>query len=728
MGWFEEQIKNREENDREIVSDAFAGIAGAVLGKRLSTALEDDRIKTRDELDRILKFYHIKPSEIPDNITDVNDQLDYILHPNGIMRRTIKLGEHWYRDAVGALLGVRKDNGQVTALLPSGMSGYCFYDIDGKRRKLSRRTEKLFEEEALCFYKPFPLKKLGISDFVKYIVGTLSVSDLVLFALATLAVTLVGLFSPKLNQLIFSDVIESGSLRLVLAMSVFLFCLSISTVIINAVKSLIMARINTKLSLSVQSATMMRVLSLPPSFFKEYASGDLTSRATYIQSLCNMLVSTALSTGLTSVFSLIYISQISAYAPTLVVPAICIILVTILFSTVSTLLQMKIFKKQMEYSSKLNGLEYSLISGVQKLKLSGAENRAFAKWGNSYAKEAALTYNPPAFIKINSVISMAISLVGSIVMFYMAVKSHIGVADYYAFNTAYGMVSGAFASFAEIAFSIARIKPTVDMARPIMEALPEASEGKKAITRLSGNIELNNITFRYNEDMPNVIDGLSLKIRSGQYVAIVGSTGCGKSTLMRLLLGFEKPQKGAIYFDGKDLSKINLRSQRHCIGVVLQDGKLFQGDIFSNISISAPKLTLDEAWEAAELAGIAADIRKMPMGMNTIISEGSGGISGGQRQRLMIARAIAPKPKVLLLDEATSALDNITQKKLADALAGLKCTRIVIAHRLSTIKQCDRILVLDKGKIAEEGTYNELIEKNGIFAKLIERQRLEEAN
>ncbi len=175
---------------------------------------------------------------------------------------------------------------------------------------------------------------------------------------------------------------------------------------------------------------------------------------------------------------------------------------------------------------------------------------------------------------------------------------------------------------------------------------------------------------------------------------------------MRLLLGFEKPQKGAIYFDGKDLSKINLRSQRHCIGVVLQDGKLFQGDIFSNISISAPKLTLDEAWEAAELAGIAADIRKMPMGMNTIISEGSGGISGGQRQRLMIARAIAPKPKVLLLDEATSALDNITQKKLADALAGLKCTRIVIAHRLSTIKQCDRILVLDKGKIAEEGTYN----------------------
>ena len=225
--------------------------------------------------------------------------------------------------------------------------------------------------------------------------------------------------------------------------------------------------------------------------------------------------------------------------------------------------------------------------------------------------------------------------------------------------------------------------------------------------------------------MPYVVDGMNLKIRAGEYVGIVGATGCGKSTLMRLLLGFETPQKGAIYYDGQDISKIDLRSLRRRIGTVMQDGSLFQGDIYSNIVISAPQLSLDDAWEAAEIAGIADDIRAMPMGMQTMISEGQGGISGGQKQRLMIARAVAPRPRVLMFDEATSALDNKTQKQVSEALDRLKCTRIVIAHRLSTIKNCDRILVLDKGHVVENGTYDQLIEKNGVFADLVARQRLD---
>lgn len=297
---------------------------------------------------------------------------------------------------------------------------------------------------------------------------------------------------------------------------------------------------------------------------------------------------------------------------------------------------------------------------------------------------------------------------------------------YYAFNTAYGMVSGAFLSLAGIALSAAQIRPILTMVQPFFDAVPEVSDGKQVIERLSGGIELNNVSFRYNENMPLILDDLSLKIRPGQYVAIVGRTGCGKSTLLRLLLGFEKPQKGAIYYDGKDLERIDLRSLRRRIGVVMQNGKLFQGDIYSNIVISAPWLSQQDAWEAAELTGIAEDIRRMPMGMNTVISEGSGGISGGQRQRLMIARAIAPKPKILMFDEATSALDNITQKKVSESLDRLKCTRIVIAHRLSTIRQCDRILVLDQGKIVEDGTYDELIAANGFFAELVARQRLDD--
>ena len=469
----------------------------------------------------------------------------------------------------------------------------------------------------------------------------------------------------------------------------------------------------------------MRVLSLPADFFKQYSAGELSSRAQYIQSLCSMLISTVLNTGLTSIFSLIYVSQIFEYAPALVVPSLLIIFTTILFSLITTFYQMKYSKKQMEIAAEESGMSYALITGVQKIKLSGAEKRAYARWSKLYAKQVELTYNPPMFLRANGAFSSIISLTGALVMYFMSVQSGVSVADYYAFNTAYGMVSGAFMSLAGIATTIAQFKPILEMAKPIMDAVPEVSEGKLVIDRLSGGIELNNVSFRYNENMPLVVDNLSLKIRPGQYVAIVGATGCGKSTLMRIMLGFEKPGKGAVYYDGKDLSGIDLKSLRRKIGVVMQNGKLFQGDIFSNITISAPQLSMDEAWEAAEMAGIAEDIRRMPMGMHTIISEGSGGVSGGQRQRLMIARAIAPKPKILMFDEATSALDNLTQKIVSDSLDKLKCTRIVIAHRLSTIRQCDRIIYLEKGQIVEDGSYDELIAKNGKFAELVERQRLD---
>ena len=235
---------------------------------------------------------------------------------------------------------------------------------------------------------------------------------------------------------------------------------------------------------------------------------------------------------------------------------------------------------------------------------------------------------------------------------------------------------------------------------------------------------MNNVTFRYVKDGPKIIDNMSMKIRAGEYVAIVGPSGCGKSTLMRLLLGFEKPEQGGIFYDGRNLKKINLQSLRRRIGTVMQQGGLFNDSIYANIAISAPSLTMKEAWEAAEIACIADDIREMPMGMHTMISEGQGGISGGQKQRLMIARAIAPKPSILIFDEATSALDNIAQKKVTEALDRLNCTRIVIAHRLSTIRSCGRILYLGDGKVLEEGTYEELMEKKGLFAEMVERQQI----
>ena len=726
MGWFDEQIKQRRKNDEDIFSDAFADIADAVLGTKRSSSNDGNDEREIGAIWKILEYYKVKPQQLPSSVKTLNDRLEYLLRPNGIMQRNINLESGWYKDSIGAVLGKRKDDGSAVAFIPKGISGYVYFDDEsGKWERINAANEALFEEEAICFYKPFPLGKLTLRSLMRYIVETLSVSDFVFVILSTLAATAVGLLGPKLNNLLMGTVVDSKDYQLLMGITIFMISVSISSLLIRGITSLLMARINTKITISVQAATMMRVLSLPADFFKKYSAGDLSSRAQYIQSLCSMLVSCALNTGLTSIFSLMYITQIFEYAPALVFPALGVILATLLFSLVTTFYQMKYTKKQMELSAEESGMSYSMITGIQKIRLSGAEKRMFARWSKLYAEQLRVAYNPPLFLRANNAFGAIISLSGMIMMYYLAVRSQVGIADYYAFNTAYGMVSGAFMSIASIATTVAQFKPTIEMAKPIMDTIPEIAEGKPVIEQLSGGIEISNVSFRYHDGMPNVIDDLSLKIRPGQYVAIVGSTGCGKSTLLRLLLGFEKPQKGAIYYDGKDLAGIDLKSLRRKIGVVMQNGKLFHGDIFSNIIISAPHLSVDEAWAAAEMAGVADDIRKMPMGMHTMISEGSGGISGGQRQRIMIARAIAPKPKIIMLDEATSALDNITQKIVSDSLDTLKCTRIVIAHRLSTIRECDRIIYLESGKIVEDGTYDELIAQGGKFAELVERQRLD---
>ena len=727
MGWFSEQIRQRKQADDEAFADSLENIAEAVMGHRISSALSDNREVATDAIEEILRYYHVKPQEVPETILDVHEVLDYLMHPYGIMRRMVRLDKGWYKDAVGAMLGTRKDDGSMVALLPWGLSGYRFYDRKkGKYVSLNRKTEGLIDEEALAFYKPFPLKKLTIPLFLRFIVEQIAPADLAMLVLAMLAVTLVGLLVPRINALLFSDVIASGSTQMLLGAGIYLVCTSISSLMFTTVRALASSRIDTKLSVNIEAATMMRMLSLPASFFKNYSAGELSNRLGYMSTLANQLVSMVLSTGLTSLFSLAYMGQILHYTPELLAPSLVMTFLTIVITISTMFIQTGVSQRQMLLSSKESGISYSLIAGIQKIRLSGAEKRAFGRWAKAYSQQAELTYNPPLFLKMSSVLSTGVSLIGTMVMYYAAIKAHVSVAEYYAFNSAYGMVAGAFMSLASIALSIAQIKPTLEMVKPLLETVPEVTENKEVLTKLSGDMELNNVTFRYSDDMPLILDDLSLKIRPGEYVAVVGKTGCGKSTLMRVMLGFETPQKGAVFYDGRDLGHIDLKSLRRRIGTVLQNGKLFTGSIYSNITIVAPWLSVDDAWEAAEIAGLADDIRRMPMGMHTMITEGQGGISGGQRQRILIARAVAPKPKILIFDEATSALDNITQRHVSEALDRMKCTRIVIAHRLSTIRQCDRIVVLERGKIVEDGTYDELIAKGGSFAELVARQRLDE--
>ena len=696
MGWFDEQIKTRKLSDQEVVEDSFMKLASSVLGHKAGIRIQSQRYLSKAAIDDILKYYHKKPIEVTDDITDFTDRLEHALRPYGIMYRVIHLEKGWYRDSFGPILAFDKEDDQAITLLPDVLSGYRFNDLkSGKSEKISAANEGRFKKEAFCFYQPLPLKKLKIIDLLLYMKDCIKPSDVVMMFVISLIMTGIGVLMTRITKTLTGAVLQSGQINALHAIMIFMIFASVSQKLMGIVNAQVNSRITIKTSLSVQAAVMMRVLTLPASFFRKYSSGELASRSSSVSSLCDMLLTGIFSGGLSSLTSLLYIGQIFNFAPNLVIPSLLIILITVASSVVISLIQVSLSKKRMELTAKESGLSYALLSGIQKIRVSGGEKRAF------------------------------ISLIGTIRLYALAFEAGLDQSTYFAFNAAYGMVMGAFSTMAGLGLNVAQMKPILDMAEPILNEVPEAAEDKEVLSRISGNIEMSHVSFRYEDNMPYVIDDLSLSIKAGDYVAIVGKTGCGKSTLIRLLLGFENPEKGAIYYDKKDLRKIDLVSLRKKIGTVTQNGDLFTGDIYSNISICAPGLSMEDAWKAAEIAGMAEDIKAMPMGMYTMITEGARDISGGQKQRLMIARAIAPKPRVLIFDEATSALDNKTQKQVSEALDKLNCTRIVIAHRLSTIRHCNRILILDKGKIVEEGTYDELINKNGFFAELVERQRLE---
>ena len=728
MGWFTEQIQERKEQDQKTFSESVESIAKAVLGEKNAEALDSgnpDRDR-RDAMEAVLRYFKMKPRPVPDSVKDFDEQLEYCMRPYGVMRRTVTLRGKWYVDGFGPMIGTMKANGQKVALLPYGFGGYYRLDPDtGGRIRINKENAEELEREARVFYRPLPQKKLNIGDLLLYMRKCISMTDLALLWGISLLVSLVGLMTPRIHLLLTGIIYESGRTDMLLGTAVFILAAMATSAMINISRSLMLNRMENKLSVSMEAAAMMRVLSLPADFFRQSSSGELNNRLSAVNQLSALIVGKILSVGVTSLLSLLYIVQIVDIAPSLALPALGITVATTLLTVMTSLRQIQYSRRMMQQNAKLDGMTYSMINGVQKIKLAGAEKRMFARWGKMYAAAAKIQYNPTLLIKVGSAFSLMIAVAGNLALYFFAVKNGVTGSQYISFTASFGAVSAAFGALADIAMTISTIKPTLEMAEPILKAEPEASEGREILTSLSGNIELNNISFRYNPSMPYVLKNLNLKIRSGEYIAIVGRTGCGKSTLVRLLLGFETPEKGAIYYDGKDITSLDLRSLRRRIGSVTQDGTLIQGEIFENIVISAPQLTLKDAWEAAEIAGIADDIREMPMGMNTVISEGQGGISGGQKQRLMIARAVAPKPKILIFDEATSALDNLTQKKVSDALDGLKCTRIIIAHRLSTIRHCDRILMLEDGKIIESGTYDELISQNGRFAEMVERQRLD---
>ena len=723
--WFDEQLRERMRMDRDQFDRAFGDLASVIMGDRFGERFQNDRQRVKNAVDEVLRYLHITLTAVPEQVEDVNEYLDYALRPTGVMKRRVTLSGAWYANTIGPMLG-SLTSGEVVALLPRRFRGYEYLDPQsGRRVPVTRERAAQIEPEAYCFYKPFPQTKMTVVDLARYMVSALSMDDAALYGLVSLLVTLFGLLTPMVNQLLFGTVIPSGRTDYLLPTLMMLLSFAIGSAMLNVSRNFLSRRITTRIQLAVEPAAMARVLLLPATFFKRYNSGELASRLNALTTLCDRLVNTVTGTLLSALLSLIYLFQINTLAGELVAPALLLVFSLMALNILIAYVGLKHERESMAVSAKLGGLVFALFSGIQKIKLTGAEKRGFAKWAELYKKQAKLTYTPPRLLRYAGVLSSTLNLIGTLAFYYLSVTRHVSVSNYMAFSVSYGMIAAALLSLSELTTTFASVKPQLEMVSPILETPPETDEAKIVLENVSGAIELSHVSFRYDDNGPDLLSDVSLKIKPREYVAIVGRTGCGKSTLMRLMMGFEQPRKGAIYYDSVDLSRLDLRALRRRIGVVIQNGKLFAGDIFANIAISAPSLTLDDAWEIAKLSGLDQDIKDMPMGMYTMVTEGSGGISGGQRQRLMIARALACRPRILMLDEATSALDNITQKQVADSLAALKCTRIVIAHRLSTIKDCDRIIVLENGRIAESGTCEELLAKRGAFYDLASRQVLE---
>ena len=673
-------------------------------------------------LRQVLEALGVTDYELEDGLS-AEEQLTGILRPRGIMMRDISLVGEWWRECVGPLLGYAKD-GRLVALTPTKTGlGYRFRELDGTIRKVGRRemAEKL-KSKAITFTKPLPLRPLTLKDFVKFTWSVVSMSNVLLLVLCALVVVLLGMFTPMANKLIFDTVIPTGDANDLLPIMGLLVGAAISTVLLTLTRNLYIIRVQHIVELHVLNAMMARTFLLSPTFFSKHSSGELTAKLQNISTLASLVNEAVVGALLSALLSIIYLVQVYFYGGTLFWPALAVIAAQLTVLLLNYYRIVGLQQKYTEGAAKISGLEYNLFAGIQKLKLTGSENRAFVRWLDHYSETARLLYNPAFKGRLYPALTALFGLGGTILIFWCALSNEISISDYIAFSSAFGMITAALTQLNAVVPNMAQVKPLMESVKPILDAVPEIEDKAPQVEDLFGGIEVSGVSFRYQEDGPLVLDDLSLKIEPGEYVGIVGKSGCGKSTLMRLMLGFEQPLTGGIYYDSYDLAKVDKASLRRKIGCCLQSGSLFTGDLFHNITITAPWATHDDAWEALRMACLEEDVRRMPMGLHTVVSEGGGGFSGGQKQRILIARALISKPDIIFFDEATSALDNIAQKTVSDNLDTLMCTRVVIAHRLSTIRHCDRIIVLDKGKITEEGTFEELMANKGLFYEMSLRQ------
>lgn len=639
--------------------------------------------------------------------------------------REIILEPGWHHRDTGTVLVFTDGGKHPKACIPRSTHSYYIYDPEeGTTEPLTDETARSLDASAWMFYRPFPEKAMNRRDLFSYGMQKVSRRDLARLFILTFIGTLIGLLLPYLNEQAYDRFIPMGNSSGLIQLGAVILACAVGNVSFTIVKNLASFRAMNTMEYAVQSATFDRLFNLPESFFRKYDSADIGQRAIGITAIYTVLAQSAVTSFLSAVFSLMYLWRMFRYSGKMSVWALVMLFSVSVFILVMGIMQLMHERKKHETDIAAQSVVFQLLSDVGKLRMAYAEDRALKRYLEKSVESRRIGNTVAAYSNVVNVVAGAAPILFSMVFFYGMIRSNIGltIGEFTAFTAAFGSLSAAFLTIVQNYLTINNIMPLYEHARPILETLSEISQDADIPGDIEGNIEINNVTFTYDESEPPVLSGLSLQIKAGEYVGIVGSSGCGKSTLLKLLLGFEKPQSGGIYYDNHDLSDLDKRELRKKFGVVLQNGGLITGSIFDNITIASPGVTRERVMETVREVGLEEDIRRMPMGLHTVISEGAGTISGGQAQRILIARAIVNKPRVIFLDEATSALDNVTQRQIVDTLENLDATKVVIAHRLSTVRNCDRIIVMDRGNIVEQGTFGQLMEKKGLFYELARRQ------
>jgi NHLM bacteriocin system ABC transporter ATP-binding protein len=644
-----------------------------------------------------------------------------------IRTRQVILKGKWWTGEGGAMVGFQGEDKRPVALLP-GARGYHMYDPATRRKSaVTEKSARGLNAFAYVLYRPFPPQALTLGDILKFGLHGCR-GDGVAIVLMGIAAALLGSLIPIFTGIIFDTLIPGAERRRLAELSMFLVISAVASVMFMLTRGLATLRLQSRMEAAIQAAVWDRLLSLPVPFFRRYTSGDLARRSLGISQIRETLTGSALSSILTGIFSTTSCGLMFYYSWRLALITTALVFVLLLLVTLSGWFQVRILRAASELGGRLAGMTLQFINGVTKFRVAGVEARAFAVWARDLASQRVLSVKALRISNRVAVLQSAFPVLASAFIFgcaawlmHMPDGSRLTTGEFLAFVAAFVQFSTGSLELSSALIAVLNVVPLYERAKPILTCLPEVVPTHANPRELMGNISIHHVSFRYREDGPIVLRDLSYNIAAGEFIAFVGPSGTGKSTLFRLLLGFETPGSGAIYYDGNDLAGLDVQAVRRQIGTVLQNARLSTGSIFRNIA-GEGAFTLDDAWEAARMAGLEEDVRAMPMGMHTMVSEGGGGLSGGQRQRLLIARAIVNKPRIFFFDEATSALDNCTQAIVSQSLRSLNATRVVIAHRLSTVSKADRICVLDKGSIVQSGTYDELMQQEGLFAVLAKRQ------